>query len=541
MKPLLVFVVLALVVSQQQQQRQSLIFTDAAASGSSIVAAKSNNVKIASGVSSVLAELDSSSSEDGAGNNKVTTACYVTSRGVPRKLKLNLAKTLLGGGGDDEDDDILTKNRVVASSKSKLVLAMPLDGEPSSSAAVACGGLVVYYPDKVDIQRREGLFDALAPLLEKLLKSPALTKSQCTLFVVVDSPSDVQMVKSNLEQAAEPFLTQLVANGDKQQVKVLQDVFERVQYVTPEQALAELKSSSCVASFEDAAIAADAAGTVALSSSSADTAAAASPSKMMSAPDLAAARTMGPQARELLASAVGQVREVCQQGAGGDESTVGFVAEFGELCDAAIGRALQELDQVTADAPAVSRSRFGQQIRSNLASDLDSALFDLFEDQLGLLLLRSFDECKGKMSKLLISPNLGSDMAAVASESVKDFARNAKKLVARKSLSWSTSAAVAEYRATLKEFCTSRLQAAQAGGQFRPLPRKGVTVGMHWLLPKPFGNDYRQEPWMVHASDNLVYVPPDKISDVSPEEVAAGDWRSKIVPSPAGNDMLYMQ
>ena len=57
----------------------------------------------------------------------------------------------------------------------------------------------------------------------------------------------------------------------------------------------------------------------------------------------------------------------------------------------------------------------------------------------------------------------------------------------------------------------------------------------------PFGNDFRQEPWMVHATDNLVYVPPDKITDVSPEEVAAGDWRNKIVPSPSGNEMLYMQ
>jgi hypothetical protein len=93
----------------------------------------------------------------------------------------------------------------------------------------------------------------------------------------------------------------------------------------------------------------------------------------------------------------------------------------------------------------------------------------------------------------------------------------------------------------LKTHAFNRLLSARAGGQFKPLPRKGVTVGFHWLLPKPFGNDFRQEPWMVHATDNMVYVPKDKITDISAEEVLAGDWRDKVVPSPVGNDMLYMQ
>ena len=56
-----------------------------------------------------------------------------------------------------------------------------------------------------------------------------------------------------------------------------------------------------------------------------------------------------------------------------------------------------------------------------------------------------------------------------------------------------------------------------------------------------FGNDYHQELWMVQAMDNLVYVPKDKVTDVSPEEVQAGDWHSKIVPTLASWDMLFMQ
>jgi hypothetical protein len=46
---------------------------------------------------------------------------------------------------------------------------------------------------------------------------------------------------------------------------------------------------------------------------------------------------------------------------------------------------------------------------------------------------------------------------------------------------------------------------------------------------------------MVHAMDNLVYVPKDKVTDVSPEEVSTGDWRRKIVPSPASRDKVFMQ
>ena len=126
-------------------------------------------------------------------------------------------------------------------------------------------------------------------------------------------------------------------------------------------------------------------------------------------------------------------------------------------------------------------------------------------------------------------------MENVAKESVADFVKRAK------SMPIGTADAKAIFKNRLHEFCSERLLAARAGGQFKPVPKKGVTIGMHWLLPKPFGNDYRQEPWMVQATDNLVYIPSDKITDVNPEDVASGDWRSKIVPSPTGNEMVYMQ
>jgi hypothetical protein len=48
------------------------------------------------------------------------------------------------------------------------------------------------------------------------------------------------------------------------------------------------------------------------------------------------------------------------------------------------------------------------------------------------------------------------------------------------------------------------LYAARADGKFKPLPRKVFTLGLHWLLTKSFGNDYRQEPWMIHTNDDLM-------------------------------------
>ena len=160
-----------------------------------------------------------------------------------------------------------------------------------------------------------------------------------------------------------------------------------------------------------------------------------------------------------------------------------------------------------------------------------------------LLQVAQFEGFKKSLSKLIVSPNLQNDMEIAAKKSIAAFATAAKKLVPKRASSnWNVAAANKAYTRKLHEYVANRILNARASGKFKPLPRKGITVGLHWLLPKPFGNDYRQEPWMVHAVDDMVYVPTaGKLADVNPAEVAAGDWRDKIVPSPAGNDMLYMQ
>merc|ERR1712008_371823 len=93
----------------------------------------------------------------------------------------------------------------------------------------------------------------------------------------------------------------------------------------------------------------------------------------------------------------------------------------------------------------------------------------------------------------------------------------------------------------LKEYVGLRMRTARADGKFKPVPRKGYTIGLHWLLPKPFGNDFRMEPWQVHTKDSLAYIPKDKITDVAEEEVRTGDWKDSIVPAPTGQEMIYFK
>jgi hypothetical protein len=378
-----------------------------------------------------------------------------------------------------------------------------------ASTAVACGGNIVYYANEDDLSRGEGLFDSLGPAMERILNEGITSSS---LIVVSSDPATT---KAQLEEAASDVLGNLVSPSKK--VVLLEDVFDKVLYVTSVDEAMDLVADSEEPSQAQAIIAATVASDfwqttpISLSTS-------------MSAKDLAAARQLGPAARKALDAALETVKLMA-----GDE----VVTNFGDLCEAATKRAMEELDG--AASSALASSMIGKQIRDNLKEEITAELGDLCENQLELLKLACFDEFKMDLSKLRISPNLANDMQDVATKSVASFAERSKKMPV------SNANAKASFKAQLKEFCAERILAAQAGGQFKPVPRKGVTIGLHWLLPKPFGNDFRQEPWMVHATDNLVYIPPDKITDVSPDEVAAGDWRNKIVPSPAGNEMLYMQ
>jgi len=483
-----------------------------------------SDARLPMGLSSVITDLEAE------GVEHVTTACLLTSRGVTPSKRTILLKSLFGldtdtssltaFGTTPEEDDV-----------DGLAIAQP---DPQASAnevastVVACGGTVVYVPSPIDLARGEGLFDGLGPAMERLLNTHEERKS--CLVVVVPDGTDTDTARAQLERAAAKIIPSLVQSPNKRAV-VLENVFDSVQYVTPtpgqtlEDFLTEQLESSCepsealssVASTVDVLSLVTSVATNAMSTSS-----------IHSPQDLAAARQLGPAARASMNQAMGLVQEtIAAQG--------GLVTNFGELCDSVVTQVMKDLGEVKG-------SSVSKQIRTNLQLELYAELGDVFQEQLKMLEIASFEEFRKSLSQLKVSPLLSQEMNDAVSKSVAAFSKRAQGMVSKKAKpSWSIAPAKTEYSLMLKEYCAERLVAAQASGAFRPVPRKGVTVGLHWLLPKPFGNDFRQEPWTVHAMDNLVYVPPDKVTDVSPEDVKADNWRKKIVPSPASRDMVFMQ
>jgi hypothetical protein len=455
------------------------------------------------------------------GCTEISTACWITSQSVSKQTKIQLLEEILASGDIRSNEEAGKPEtwKAVAVAQG-LALAQPDGIVETAHTACACGGQIVFYADPVDLQRAEGIFDKLAPAMERILSSRKVKdnrdETKTSLFVIVSKEQDIEQVKHQLNQIANSVLTNMIAN-----VRALEDVFDRVVYVRTQDVLSQILESQKSTPEEIAARVAQLWPDALWSSDSAST---------LSPANLAAARNLGPLARRVLADLTKSVETACEQG---------LVPNFGELCDAAFQRA-----DVDTSSSSGASSSVGQRIRQNLKSDLDAALSDLFVEQLQILQLSHFEEFKRDLSKLLVSPTLRNDMETKARQSIAAFGKAAQKLVPKKKVTsdlWKIIPTKSAYARQLHEYVQNRIQAAQASGKFRPLPRKGVTVGLHWLLPKPFGNDFRQEPWMVHATDNMVYIPRDKITDVNPEDVATGDWRDKIVPSPAGNDILYMQ
>jgi hypothetical protein len=229
----------------------------------------------------------------------------------------------------------------------------------------------------------------------------------------------------------------------------------------------------------------------------------------------------------------------------GEGGATELVAEFGALADAAIRRALGALDTASSAQPRFRKSSVARRIRADLRENLYAEVGDLYESQVSALRDATFASFRARLNKLRIGPSLPDQMAEAAESSLSDFASAVKRLRVPRATSygsWTTNAdQISSLRRVFAEHNAERLRAARASGQFRPLPRKGVTVGFHWLLPKPFGNDYRQEPHLTHTSDDLVYAPADGITDVGVNEIRTGDWRRGVVPAPAGGEMMYLK
>mmetsp|Transcript_25244 Transcript_25244/g.35382 ORF Transcript_25244/g.35382 Transcript_25244/m.35382 type:complete len:521 (+) Transcript_25244:107-1669(+) len=503
-------------------------FAPSVASSSALVS--ECTTKLPMSLSMVVSDLEAE------GVAKVTTACLITSRSVTRSQRTSLVQSLFGVEESEEELATITAfgKKIFDDDADGIAICNPpgqAEANEVASTAVACGGTIVYAPSPVDLARGEGLFDFLAPAMERVIKSHEGTSRKAVLVVVVTG--DIETAKSQMNQAATSILSTIAQPASAKKALGLEDVFDHVAYIASSTDFETFEDTLCHlgGACDPDEAKASVASTVAADFSLERAVSAMKTATVSSAEDLAAARQLGPAKQKILVAGLEKVKELTTNDAGEPQ----LVANFGDLCDASCKLAMEELDEMESPSSALSK-----QIKSSLKEELYAELGDICNKQLEQCELAAFEEFRRKLSQLRVSPNLASDMDRCASEALAEFSTNAKKLQA-KGASWSVAPSKITLEKTLKEYCADRLVVAQASGQYKPVPRKGVTVGLHWLLPKPFGNDFRQEPWTVHTSDNLVYVPKDKITDVSPEEVQAGDWRTKVVPSPAGNDFVYVQ
>lgn len=411
----------------------------------------------------------------------------------------------LRGGADVTTSQIcfVASQSVPTSVREKITHALKQDvSQPKDcwDAVNTNAPIILFRPDIIDLQRKEGLWELLGPMMEQIL---AARRQTPTLIVLCDN---IPFVQETLEQASLSLIRYLSHAKDE---RTLSDVFANIHYVTtPQEAMQLANTNNDSTALSKKQLPSESLKMI--------------PQKINMTPaNLAAARRLGVDARRTTDETLETVRRATT----GDDGRMKMVMNFGDLCRACLKNA-----QLPPNPNPVA-----QQMASYIQNTLEHAFVDLYEQQMVLLEQAVFEEFRGKLSNLKITNNLPSDMEKVAQTFVQKFAQAARRMAVPGATPPTTA-----FRRRLTEYISERLLKAQATNKFRPLPRKGVTVGFHWLLPKPFGNDYRQEPWKVHATDNMVYVP-GAVADVNPVQVEDGTWRDAIVPLPSGKDMLYMQ
>mmetsp|Transcript_16825 Transcript_16825/g.31868 ORF Transcript_16825/g.31868 Transcript_16825/m.31868 type:complete len:571 (-) Transcript_16825:119-1831(-) len=554
------------------------------ASSSHIVSG--SNSRLPMSLSSVINDLEAE------GASKVTTFAFLTSRGITQSQRSQLLSSLFGISSDgdhdkevvdgvttafgkkmgeehdtdeeEEGDDDDEESRELAIPSVGIAIANPLPNAAVNEVAAtvqACGGNIVFVASLQDLERGEGLFDKLAPAMERILNqnveeqkgqgddaTSVMNKQEGrkTLVVVVEGATtqqDLLDAKAKLESAAASVLANIVQPDPNRRVTTLQLVFDSVEYVASSGPVDELLEDIGFAC-DPATAASNVAKSVYQDANTQTTVAGLHGSPL----DLAAARKLLPLSRRVKEECLAVVRQNSSSSSGSNNSNeqqgeMVLVKDFGSLCDAAVKSSMEKFDQ-EAGSKLLEKSSVGKRIRMELVEEIYSDLETLYEEQLKLLHMAAFESFRASLSQLRISPNLATDMEKVAAQAVKLFSDTARTLRAKnfRSVVWpKADSHTSKLKRELKEYVSLRLQNARADGKFRPVPRKGVTMGLHWLLPKPFGNDYRLEPWEVHAKDDLIYVPKDKITDVRKEDVMTGDWRDSIVPCPTANEMMYLK
>jgi len=278
--------------------------------------------------------------------------------------------------------------------------------------------------------------------------------------------------------------------------------------------------------------------------------------------DLAVSRKLGPTfTRKALQSTLTRIQEMVSLNSNeeneivdDDLSQINLVTNFGELVDASIAQTMEEFDEIVSTSKIFQKSPITKRKRSDLLEQIYTEVGDMYDQQLSELTTACFESFRKGLSKLRLSPTLPQDMQDVASEAIQQFQKCSKKLLPQNNSQnqasyfvqshWSSiQTAKTQFQRRLKDHCRDRLTAARASGNYKPFPRQGLTVGLHWLLPKPLGDDYRQSPsQLLGEGADLVYSPPtNKMAEIGEEEVRknTGDWRRSIIPIPGGSDLFF--
>jgi len=529
--------------------------------------ASGSNARLPQSLSTVINDLEAE------GANRITTVAYLSSHGVSNASREILMKQIFGivdeegqadtvvdgvttafgkklGEDHDSDEDGEVDEEDGVTESIGIAVANPLaDASVVEVAATvhACGGNIVYVAHLDDLKRGEGLFDKLAPAIERILNEEeddpsmdntedkaAIADSPKTLVVVVEgakTQEQLENAKSQLEGVASEVLSSIVQPDLNNRATTLHDVFDNVEFVSPLESVDEILAD--IASSCDPSTAASNVSKAVYVDSSTN-------APVLSSPlDLAAARKLLPLSHQALDSCMSTVEAATVN----DDGEIKLHLDFGALSDAAVENAMDQFD-TQAGPLFLTESSVGKHIRSDLMEELYADLESKYVEQMELLYLSCMESFKLGLSKLRLSPNLMSDMESAASDIIKSFTEKTKPMRSKSSPAkfWpKADALISKLKKELKEYVRLRIQTALADGKFKPLPRKGVTLGFHWFLPKPFGNDYRLEPWQVHTKDSVAYIPRDKITDVSKDDVLTGDWRTNIVPCPTASEMIYFK
>ena len=422
-----------------------------------------------------------------------------------------------------------------------------------SSTVLATHGTIIYIVSDVDLIDRdgEGLFHSLAPALECLVRSKNQESDEGDVgttseLIVIFLNEELQSSKDKFLSYVKEMLKTIPSNNLS---LTLEDIFGTIEYLTSNtlQSNNDVLMHTLVDSKGQLIPSEDALShvykSIAMEDSSAPRA-----KKSLSTQDIAALRLLYPLKKTTLDMALGSVQT--QTGANlldddDDSSSIQLVPNFGSLLSSALSTSLEQYKQSLSDSypKIISNSPMTQTIQNQIIQEFYSEIEPIYEIQMALLQTSYFELFRKELSKLKLGPMLPADMENVVKTCYDQYFTASKNMLPSNKPHWkSLSSYQTYYHKKLQEYSSERLQAARLSGSYRPLPKKGVQVGMHWLLPKPFGNDYR-----VSASDiyrgTMVY-DKKKIMEIGEDGVNAAeqggpDWRNCVVPVPSGTEMMY--